>query len=181
MYSCGDALYIMKAVSSVVLFTWSKNFHYLRECSMIPFNHLGLVFKHFGSVIYPKKVLEELCVFLKPFSNNESILDVGAGTGVMSEFAYSCNSELKYIAVDPAEGMLKYTPAYVKTYIAKAEKLPFENNSIDAVLMGESLHHLDNPNLALKEIVRVLKRNGKLFIYDFDLNTFRGKIGRAHV
>ncbi|MFT5660698.1 MAG: ubiquinone/menaquinone biosynthesis C-methylase UbiE [Sulfurimonas sp.] len=141
---------------------------------MIPFNHLGFFFKNFGSLIYPKKVLEELCQFLKPLSNQASVLDVGAGTGMMSEFAHRCNSELKYVAIDPAEGMLKFAPEYLETHIATAEALPFEDKSFDAVLMGESLHHLRDPELALKEIIRVLKKNGKLFIYDFDVSTFRG-------
>ncbi|MEN4053030.1 MULTISPECIES: class I SAM-dependent methyltransferase [Sulfurimonas] len=142
---------------------------------MIPFNYLGFFFKHFGTLIYQKKVLEELCIFLKPLPSQASVLDIGAGTGIMSEFAHKCNSELKYVAVDPADGMLKYAPAYVQTYIATAEELPFEDNSFDMILMGESLHHFSNPELAMKEAVRVLKKNGKLFIYDFDVSTFRGK------
>lgn len=142
---------------------------------MIPFNSLGFVFKHFGSVIYPQEVLEELCTFLKPFESQESVLDVGAGTGVMSEFAYKCNKELNYVAVDPAEGMLSYAPEYLQTHIASAEELPFENDSFDAILMGESLHHFRDPKIAFEEVKRVLRQNGKLFIYDFDVSTFLGK------
>ena len=142
---------------------------------MIPFNYLGFVFKSFGSIMYPKKALEELCSFLEPLPAQASVLDVGAGTGVMSEFAHRCNSELRYVAVDPAEGMLKYTPSYVETHVATAESLPFDDDSFDAVLMGESLHHFRDPDIAIKEVIRVLRKNGKLFIYDFDLNTFRGK------
>ena len=141
---------------------------------MIPFNHLGFVFKNFGSLIYPQKVLDELYEFLKALSSEASVLDVGAGTGMMSEFAYRCREDLKYVAVDPAEGMLKYAPEYLQTHIAPAEELPFEDNSFDMILMGESLHHFRNPELALKEVVRVLKKGGKLFIYDFDKSTFRG-------
>lgn len=142
---------------------------------MIPFNSLGFVFKHFGSLIYPKEVLNELCLFLKPLCNKESVLDIGAGTGVMSEFAYKCNDSLKYIAVDPAEGMLKYASIFIEVHVGAAEALPFEDNSFDAILMGESLHHFKDPKIAFKEVVRVLKKDGKLFIYDFDVSTFRGK------
>ena len=142
---------------------------------MIPFNHLGFVFKNFGSLIYPKVVLEELCKFLKPLSAQASILDVGAGTGIMSEFAYKCRDELKYVAVDPADGMLKFAPSFLETHVGRAEELPFEDSSFDAIIMGESLHHLNNPELAFKEVIRVLKTEGKLFIYDFDVSTFLGK------
>ncbi|WP_373002429.1 class I SAM-dependent methyltransferase [Sulfurimonas sp.] len=142
---------------------------------MIPFNYLGYFFKHFGSVIYPKEVLDELCIFLEPLHNEASVLDVGAGTGVMSEFAHRRNSKLKYVAIDPAEGMLKYAPNYAEVHVGTAEALPFEDDSFEAILMGESLHHFYDPDAAMKEVVRVLKKDGKLFIYDFDLGTFRGK------
>jgi demethylmenaquinone methyltransferase/2-methoxy-6-polyprenyl-1,4-benzoquinol methylase len=93
----------------------------------------------------------------------------------MSEFAYGCRDDLEYIIVDPAQGMLKYAKTYMKTCKAYAESLPFEDKSTDIVLMGEALHHFSDVDKALKETKRVLKKNGSLFIYDFDVGTFRGK------
>ena len=142
---------------------------------MIPFNHLGWIFKHLGPAIYPGKVRESFCLFLQTLSKQASVLDMGAGTGVMSEFAYACRDDLHYAAVDPAEGMLKFSPEYIETHKAAAEALPFDAENFDMVFMGESLHHFQDVDKALQETVRVLKKEGKLFIYDFDVSTFMGK------
>jgi len=142
---------------------------------MIPFNYLGWMFNTFGSSIYPKSVQTSLCDFLQPLSPRAFVLDIGGGTGVMSDFAHACRDDLDYTVVDPAEGMLKYTKEYVKTYMANAEALPFADKSFDIVLMGEALHHFADVDEALKETVRVLKKDAKIFIYDFDVSTFRGK------
>ncbi len=142
---------------------------------MIPFNHLGWIFKTFGSSIYPKKVRQELCTFLTVLKRNAKILDVGAGTGIMCKFAHICRNDLHFTAVDPAEGMLKFSPTYVSTYKASAEDLPFDDSHFDCLLMGESLHHFQDIDKALQESARVLKNKGKLFIYDFNIRTFMGK------
>ncbi|MEA3434542.1 MAG: class I SAM-dependent methyltransferase [Campylobacterota bacterium] len=142
---------------------------------MIPFNHLGWFFKTFGTVIYPKSVRQSLCNFLKPILPKARVLDVGSGTGVMSDFAHKCRDDLHFIAVDPAEGMLKFSKQYIQTHQGTAESLPFNDNDFDVVVMGESLHHFSDVDQAIQETVRVLKKEGRLFIYDFDSSTFMGK------
>jgi demethylmenaquinone methyltransferase/2-methoxy-6-polyprenyl-1,4-benzoquinol methylase len=142
---------------------------------MIPFNHLGIVFKTFGSLVYPKSVRSAHCDFLSHLPSEARVLDIGAGTGLLCEFAYACREDLVYVAVDPAEGMMKYSKSYVETHQATAEALPFGDECFDAMMMGESLHHFSEVDQALKECVRVLKNNGRLFIYDFDVSTFMGK------
>ncbi len=142
---------------------------------MIPFNHLGRLFRYLGPAAYPKEAIKGLCDFLQSMPVNATLLDLGAGTGVLSEFAYGCRKDLSFVAVDPAEGMLRFSPAYVRTHTASAEELPFEAGSFEAVLIGEALHHFAEPDTALQEIVRVLRRGGGLFIYEFDPGTFLGK------
>ena len=142
---------------------------------MIPFNHLGRLFKFMGPVSYPRAATEDLCDFLKPVSQNAALLDLGAGTGVLSEFAYRCRDDLQFVALDPAEGMLRFSPHFVETHQARAEALPFDDRSFEVVLIGEALHHFQEPETALEEIARVLTREGRLFIYEFDPSTFMGK------
>ncbi len=143
---------------------------------MIPFNHLGWIFKYIGPTIYPDEVRESLCRFLMSLSKSSSILDLGSGTGVMSEFAHACREDLLFTAVDPAEGMLKFSAEYIRIHKGHAEMLPFEGNSFDAILIGEALHHFTDVDRSIEEIVRVLMNNGRLFIYDFDTGTFIGKM-----
>jgi len=142
---------------------------------MIPFNHLGFIFNTLGSFIYPTSVRNSLCNFLNPLEKDARVLDIGSGTGMLCKFGYACCDDLKYVAIDPAEGMMKYAKSYVETHIATAEALPFEKDSFDALMMGESLHHLRDIDVSLRECARVLKKDGKLFIYDFNIDSFMGK------
>jgi demethylmenaquinone methyltransferase/2-methoxy-6-polyprenyl-1,4-benzoquinol methylase len=141
---------------------------------MIPFNHLGWLFSRFASMAYPDEIRRDLCRMLAPAPEHAALLDLGAGTGVLSGYAHSCRKDLRLIAVDPAEGMLRYAPHYVRTVNARAEALPFESAAFDIVVVGEALHHFQEPYAALGEIARVLKGGGSLFIYDFDPGTFQG-------
>jgi len=49
---------------------------------------------------------------------------------------------------------------------AKAEKIPFENNSFDAVFSYHSLHHIKNIDEAIKEMYRVCRQGGLIVVSD---------------
>ena len=95
------------------------------------------------------------------------VLDVGCGTG---EYIHRA-SELGFSAsgIEPAEGMRKVAiqknPS--KTILeGVATTLPFESSSFDLLICIEVLrylHRADN-RLALREMRRVLKPGGKLFL-----------------
>jgi len=48
--------------------------------------------------------------------------------------------------------------------IAKGEKLPFNDNSIDTVLCTEVLEHVPEPEIIIEEIRRVLKKKGFIIL-----------------
>ena len=48
----------------------------------------------------------------------------------------------------------------VSAYEARAEEIPCKSNTFDVVIITEVLEHLYDPELALKEIYRVLKNGG---------------------
>ena len=50
--------------------------------------------------------------------------------------------------------------------------LPFEDDSLDAVFANMYLHHIEEPPLAIAEMVRVLKPGGVLVITDEDEHAY---------
>jgi ubiquinone/menaquinone biosynthesis C-methylase UbiE len=103
------------------------------------------------------------------------VLDVGAGTGFLTEGFLAAGARV--VAVDPAEAMLleqrrKFPEAVASRQLvlrrASAEALPLTDGSVDAVVANMVLHHVEEPPAALREIVRVLRPGGELVIADLD-------------
>jgi len=144
--------------------------------SVIPFNHLGWVFSRFGGMAYPDAVVRELCEALQGLQQGGRVLDLGAGTGIVGNYAHACRADLQFVAADPAEGMLRYVPEHVEKITARAEALPFGDKTFDAVMAGEALHHFDATDDALREVARVLRDGGLFFVFEFDPATFLGRL-----
>jgi len=58
--------------------------------------------------------------------------------------------------------------------LADAENLPFKNGSFDFVYSWGVIHHTPNMNLAISEISRVLKEDGKFCIMLYNINSLVG-------
>lgn len=103
---------------------------------------------------------------------HERILDVGCGTGRLTKkIAAHCKS---IIGVDVASSALKIArkgaPANCTFRKMSAESLNFPNGSFDAVVSVETVEHVLRPKKMLKEILRVLKPNGRLAITNPTIN-----------
>jgi len=81
------------------------------------------------------------------------VLDVGCGRKPYRKFL-KCR---EYIGMDINE---KVNP----DIIGKVTNIPFDDETFDAVICTEVLEHLQEPSSGLKEIRRVLKKNGILYI-----------------
>lgn len=88
-----------------------------------------------------------------------SILDAGAGECAYKEYFSHC----EYVSVDLAIGEDRWNYNNLD-YIAPLDNLPFADASFDAVLSTQVLEHLEYPREAVKELFRVLKPGGKLFL-----------------
>jgi len=104
--------------------------------------------------------------FFKDFIGNENkkILEIGCGTGLFTSEIASTNNQI--IAIDISEDLLeiakkKVNKKNVTFQIDNAYKSSFKSNSFDYVIGSSVLHHLDT-DLALQEFFRLLKDGGKI-------------------
>ena len=99
------------------------------------------------------------------------ILDAGSGFGNMSKTASKiCNGEISITLYDPLVPMLKNTGTFFEKTPDMAngvfEHIPFREGEFDAVLCGYSLRDAINLRIAIGEIHRVLKKEGRFVIVD---------------
>lgn len=110
-------------------------------------------------------------------SAGTKLLDVGAGTGVISLIAQEVvGAQGEVIAADPSEGMLAVArdSGVRQTVTAGAEDLPFEANRFDMLTMGYALRHVSDLVLAFREYHRVLRPGGKVLLLEITRPARRG-------
>ncbi|WCB95285.1 tRNA methyltransferase [Baekduia alba] len=93
----------------------------------------------------------------------EVVVDLGAGLGRLGWAAHLAGATA--ILVEQSPDMLEAARARhpeLRAVCAAGEALPFADRSIDAVVAGFFLNHLDDPAAGLAEIRRVLKPGGRL-------------------
>jgi ubiquinone/menaquinone biosynthesis C-methylase UbiE len=105
----------------------------------------------------------------------DTVLDVGAGTGFLTETAAKLAS--KVIALDFSrrmsdEAVAKMGNGNVEFRIGNVESMPLQDSSVDIVIGNMVLHHCPHPKIAFSEISRVLKPNGRIAISDLQEHNY---------
>jgi len=98
-------------------------------------------------------------------------VEIGAGTGLNLPYYPDHVDELVLIEPDAAmrsrlEKQLHRTGQQARLIDASAERLPFADGSVDTVVSTLVLCTVDAPDLALREIARVLRRDGQLLFIE---------------
>jgi len=96
---------------------------------------------------------------------NAKVLDLAAGTGKFTEALVSRGEHYEVIAVEPHDGMRevlekKQLPR-VSVLKGKANSIPLEDDSVDAIVVAQAFHWFATKE-TLKELHRVLKPHGAL-------------------
>jgi ubiquinone/menaquinone biosynthesis C-methylase UbiE len=101
----------------------------------------------------------------------KTILDIGAGSGGKTTF-YALNGARRVTGIDMEEGFITQARGFASSknardidfIVANAEEMPFQDASFDMCVMNDVFEHLSKPEVVLREVNRVLKPHGKVFI-----------------
>lgn len=104
-------------------------------------------------------------------TGNESILDIACGTGELERLLLAKHPKLLLVGLDLSANMLAVARQKGLEQVAftqgRTTELPFPSDSFDVVVTANSFHYFDLPRLALQEMRRVLKPDGKVIILDW--------------
>ena len=118
---------------------------------------------------------------LLPANKNLKVLDIGTGPGfftiILEELGYT-----NIMGIDVSEKMLEVSKENIQKYGKKdsriqlmqmdAQSLEFKSESYDIIVSRNLTWNLEKPQQAYSEWLRVLKSNGRLFIFDANWYAF---------
>lgn len=113
------------------------------------------------SKFYTRTILEKIA---GKYCHGE-LVDVGAGRGKYQDILTPFIT--RYVAVDDLSSKYQYQQESDKSTIhvvAKADKMPFDDNSFDSALCTKVIEHVENPFSVVAEIARILKPGGYLIL-----------------
>lgn len=116
-----------------------------------------------------------LALKIADLRGEETLLDIGCGSGTAICAAADALPHGKAIGIDPTPAMIRAANAKSATHparhrmefiVAPAEALPIEADSVDVAIAVCTLHHWGDIEGSLLEIARVLKTGGRLIVVE---------------
>lgn len=95
----------------------------------------------------------------------DKILDIGCSYGEQARMIAKLGFKVIGIdsskkSIDKFDKLSKKIGLGCKGLVGDVKKMPFKSNFFDAVIATEVFEHISNPQVAIKESIRVLKRGG---------------------
>lgn len=118
-----------------------------------------------------KQTYKQICTEVSHYLNKDmTVLELACGSG---QFSFRLAKKAKHWeAIDFSENMIaeakkKSRPKELYFSVQDATKLPYADETFDAVMIANALHIMPEPYKAMSEIFRVLKKDGVLFAPTF--------------
>ena len=108
---------------------------------------------------------------LSEIARGKHVLDIGCGFGANRPIVEGVGGS--WIGLEPFEGG-------AHTVVGRAEDLPFEDASIDIVIMDAVLEHVEDAGAAFAEVARVLRPGGAFIGYAAFMECFH-EISYSHL
>lgn len=123
--------------------------------------------------IWSQLAADEFMAFLDP-KPALSWLDVGCGNGASTDVILTRCAPSSVTGVDPAEGQLAFARARhdasrVSYHVGRAESLPCDDSSFDAVMMALVIFFTSDPAKSVHEMARVARPGGLVATYVWDM------------
>ncbi len=105
------------------------------------------------------------------------VLEIGSGTGAISRALSRLLPRATIIGVDPSPGLVERAAELavdlpsVSFRVGDGSAVPFGDRQFDAVVVHRVLCHVPRPEALLAEAERVLRRTGRLVVFDGDYAT----------
>lgn len=100
-------------------------------------------------------------------------LDVGCGTGVLTQIILNTTSPKSVLGIDSSEKYIEFARKQVRDprvsfHVGNARTLPVETASYDVVVCGLVLNFISQPDQTLREMVRAVRIGGTVAAYVWD-------------
>lgn len=134
-----------------------------------PFDNLA---SEYESWFVENKILfqSELLALKQVVPVDKKGVEIGIGSGIFAE-----QLGIRF-GIDPSEKMLEYARKRgLDVQKGVAENLPYEKETFDYAVFITAICFVDNPELAVKEAFRILKKRGEIIIAILDKETRFGR------
>jgi demethylmenaquinone methyltransferase/2-methoxy-6-polyprenyl-1,4-benzoquinol methylase len=117
--------------------------------------------------IFPLSNPEPLLAYVRPEPHHR-LLDVGGGTGRVATYFVGRVAEV--CILDPSAGMLQEGQRKgIRIAQGECERLPFGSDTFSRAIVIDTFHHLRDPRVAARELMRVLGPDGRLVVQEPDI------------
>ncbi|HEY9063205.1 MAG TPA: methyltransferase domain-containing protein [Pseudobacteroides sp.] len=149
------------------------------------FNDVASKWEELRQDYYDESIKNKL-IDLDIINSNMLVVDLGAGDGYISREVSKIARQV--IAVDISAEMLKELKRKaagegiknIQTVESDGLEVPIPEASGDVVCASMYLHHIADPELAIKEMNRILKPGGKVFLADYNEHSDRDLVEKMH-